>query len=184
MNRYENTLKNENGSVLIIALIMLVLITIMGLSVTRFSDVDVQIAKNEREYVEDFYTADSAWREAIQWVDTRANVPGLVNRTLFVNNDPAAPTDPYYAFHALNVRNYGNGVEGAYNDTFTSNEDGTLGSVKYWYKVAYINYDAQFGEKGTDPDHRYFHFKITSVANGTQTVTVTIKKLFKVGQNL
>lgn len=189
MNKNENTLQNENGSVMIVAVVLLVLITIMGLSVSRLSDVDVQIAKNEREYVQDFYAADSAWREAIQWLDTRASVPGLVNRSLYVTNDPDNPTDAYYDDHAMNVRNYGNGDEAEYNvDTtgkiFTAgSQDGTLGSVNYWYKIAYINDAAQQGELGPDPDHLYFHFLITCVANN-QIVDVTVKKLFKVGQNL
>ena len=189
MNRPENILINESGSVLIVTVILLVLITIMGLSVTRLADVDVQIAKNEREYVQNFYAADSAWREAIQWLDTRASVPGLVNKSLYVTNDPDDPDDDYYEDHALNVRNYGDGGETVYNvDTTgtnftTGSQDGTLGSLNYWYKIAYINDEAQQGELGPDPDHMYFHFLITCVANN-QKIDVTVKKLFKVGQNL
>ncbi|MGD9160534.1 MAG: pilus assembly PilX N-terminal domain-containing protein [Desulfobacteraceae bacterium] len=180
----ENILQNEKGSVIVIAVVMLVLITIMGLSVSRLSDVDVQIAKNERNYVQEFYTADSAWREAIQWIDTRASVPPLVNKSLYVNNDPADP-NPYFAGHAYNVRNFGDGDENEYNANFPAgSQDGTLGKVNYWYKIAYINEEAQYGEKGPDPDHMYFHFRITGVANGTQQVDVTVRKLFKVGQNL
>ncbi len=179
MNRSENILQNEKGSVMIIAVVMLVLITLMGLSVTRLSDVDVQIAKNEREYVQNFYTADSAWREAIQWLDTRASVPGLVNKALYVANDS---DDPHYD-QLLNVRNYGDGDEGEYNDSFTSGtQDGTLGSINYWYKIAYINDAAQAGEMGPDPNHQYFHFKIISVVNGAERVEVTVKKLFETGQ--
>ena len=184
MNRPENALKNENGSVMVIALVMLVLITLMGLSVTRLSDVDVQIAKNEREYVQNFYVADSAWREAVQWLDTRASVPGLVNKKLYVDNDPDDPDDPKYTDNALNVRNYGDGDEGIYNDDFTANPDGTLGALNYWYKVAYINDEAQQGEVGTqpDPNHTYFQFKIVSVVDGAERVEVTVKKLFETGQ--
>lgn len=177
----ENIIQNEKGSVIIIAVVMLVLITIMGLSVSRLADVDVQIAKNEREYVQDFYAADSAWREAIQWLDTRASVPGLVNKALFVSGDQ---TTDLYKNHALDVRNYGDGDEAEYNDSFTTGtQDGVLGSVNYWYKISYINEEAQQGELGPDPDHLYFHFIVTCVANN-QIVDVTVKKLFKVGQNL
>lgn len=179
MNMPENILQNEKGSVMIIAVVMLVLITLMGLSVSRLANVDVQIAKNEREYVQDFYTADSAWREAIQWLDTRASVPMLINRDLFVNGDQDSAL---YKTHALNIRNYGDGDEAEYNDSFTGTQDGTLGSVNYWYKIAYLNEGAQEGLTGPDEWHKYFHFKITSVVNGAERVEVTVRKLFETGQ--
>ncbi len=62
MTRVKNILKTEDGSVLIVALVILVLVTIMGLTVTRNSDIDIQIAKNEREYVQEFYTSNTSWR--------------------------------------------------------------------------------------------------------------------------
>ena len=181
MKRPEKILQNENGSVMIIALILLVLITLMGLSVTRLSDVDVQIAKNEREYVQNFYAADSAWREAIQWLDTRAQAPALVNKALFVGgtaND-----------NVLNVRNYGDGGEGEYNDTFNNpaTADGIMGSgaraIRYWYKIAYLDTDAMAGTKAPlfGEGFRRYSFVITSVAN-IQRVNVTVTKILPTGE--
>ena len=127
-----------------------------------------------------------SWREAIQWLDTRANVPGLINRSLYVTGDQDSDE---YINHALNVRNFGDGDEGDYNvdenGVFEADsQDGTLGSANYWYKISYLNEPSMAGEKGPDPDHLYYHFVITSIANGTQRVDVTVRKLFKVGQNL
>ncbi len=184
----ENILKNENGSVIIIAVVMLVLITIMGLSVTRLSDVDTQIAKNEREYVESFYVADSAWREAVQWLDTRAQVPALVNKELFLAGEPGDYRDE----HILNVRNYGDGEDGSYNVNTTTNypngaADGILGTgnsaAGYWYKVAYLNEEAMAGEKAPSfgENFRNYAFTITSIAN-KQRVDVTVKKVLKTGE--
>ena len=88
INMSENILQNEKGSVLIVAVVMLVLITLMGLSVTRLSGVDVQIAKNEREYVQEFYTADSAWREVLTYFSsaTQIGLTATPKETCVVSN--------------------------------------------------------------------------------------------------
>ena len=184
----ENILKNEDGSVIVIAVVMLVLITLMGLSVTRLSDVDIQIAKNEREYVENFYVADSAWRDAVQWLDTRAQVPALVNKALYISGEQGDYTDQ----HFYNVRNYSDGEEGEYNVNVITNypngvQDGTLtagaSNVGYWFKVAYLNEPAMAGEMAPSfgEDYRNYAFVITSIAN-KQRVEVTVKKVLKVGE--
>ena len=177
----ENIIKNENGSVLIVAVVLLIVITIMGLSVSRLSDVDVQIAKNEREYVENFYAADSAWREAIQWLDTRPQAPALVNKTLFLGGSISE--------HVLNIRNYGDGGNSVLNTGFgAGTEDGVLGtgpnSVGYWYKIAYLNSDSMAGEKAPSfgKDFRKYAFVITSIANKIQRVDVTVTKILSTGE--
>ena len=177
----EKIIQNENGSVLIVAVVLLIVITIMGLSVSRLSDVDVQIAKNEREYVENFYAADSAWREAIEWLDTRPQAPALVNKDLFLGGS----TDE----NVLNIRNYGDGDNGVLNTGFNAGtEDGVLGTglntVGYWYKIAYLNSGAMSGEKAPSfgKDFRKYAFVITSIANKIQRVDVTVTKILSTGE--
>ena len=166
MIREKEIITNEEGSVLIVALVILVLITIMGLTVTRNADIDIQIAKNEREYVQEFYTADSAWREAIQWLDTRASSPAHVNRTLFVSGETDNPE--YY-----NVRNYGNGPSGTTNNTFPDDtEDGTLGSLDYWYKVASIPQIEPKIVPGFSGNFLNFSYVISGVAEGDRKSVV------------
>ncbi len=170
---------------LVIALMILVLITLMGISVTTTSDIDIQIAKNEREYVQEFYAADSAWREAIEWLDKRALAPSLVNKSLYISG---VQTSEDYLNHALNVRNFGEGASGAYNDVFSANEDGIIGdgsgAVKYWYKISYLNEDAMTGTVAPrfGEGFRQYSFVITSVANGNQRVDVTVTKVLPVGE--
>jgi hypothetical protein len=182
MYKAMNKTGNDRGSVLVIALVILVLITLMGISVTTTSDIDVQIAKNEREFVQEFYVADSAWREAIEWLDVRAQAPALVNKDLFIGGDTGE--------HALNVRNYGDGGNGTTNAGFDpATRDGFLGTgagtVNYWYKIAYLNADTamtgvvapKFGE-----GFRQYSFIVSSVANGRQRVDVTVTKILPTGE--
>jgi type IV pilus assembly protein PilX len=57
-------IKDEGGSVLIIALIMLVLLTLLGISATSTSNIEMQIASNERNYKRAFYAANAAIEDA------------------------------------------------------------------------------------------------------------------------
>lgn len=63
-------LKNENGSVVVLALIMLVLLTLLGMAVTRTSSIEVQIAANDQQAVDCLYKAESADHYAIELINT------------------------------------------------------------------------------------------------------------------
>lgn len=56
----------EEGSVLVIALIMLVLLTLVGTSANQISSVEIQIAGNEAVYKNNFYLAEASALQAIQ----------------------------------------------------------------------------------------------------------------------
>ncbi len=57
-------LKNENGIALIIALMLLVLLTLLGMAATTTSVLEIQIADNDRDYKVNFYMAETAAYEA------------------------------------------------------------------------------------------------------------------------
>jgi len=61
----EDTRHHESGSVLVIALIMIVLLTIIGISASRTSEIEIMIAGNERVAKENFYLAEGAVRRAV-----------------------------------------------------------------------------------------------------------------------
>lgn len=63
-------LTNERGSVVVLALIMLVLLTLLGMAVTRTSSIEVQIASNDQQAVDCLYTAESADHYAIELTNT------------------------------------------------------------------------------------------------------------------
>ncbi len=52
-------LTSEKGSALVIALLIMVMLTIMGLAVTNTTEIDVQISKNDQFFKRAFYNADS-----------------------------------------------------------------------------------------------------------------------------
>ena len=59
MEEFKRPLVEQNGSVLIIALLIMVLLTVVGLSVTRTTDIDIEIAKNDQYHKTAFFNADS-----------------------------------------------------------------------------------------------------------------------------
>jgi hypothetical protein len=58
--------EGEEGSVLVIAMIMLALLTIIGISATNTSTIEVQIAANDRFYKQNLCVAEGACMECIQ----------------------------------------------------------------------------------------------------------------------
>jgi len=62
-------LTNENGSVIVLALIMLVLLTLLGMAVSRTSSIGVQIASNDSQAADNLYKAESADHYAIELSD-------------------------------------------------------------------------------------------------------------------
>ena len=59
--------KSENGSVTIIALILLVVMTIIGISASRTATIDLQIAANQIPYKKSFYISQGGVnRESIE----------------------------------------------------------------------------------------------------------------------
>jgi hypothetical protein len=60
---------NEKGSALVLALLILVLLTLMGISATTTSTVGIQMAGSEKFYEMAFYSAESGWQRALNWLD-------------------------------------------------------------------------------------------------------------------
>lgn len=180
MNQQVDLKNDENGSAMVVALIMLVLLTLIGISATTTSEIEIQLARNEKEYVNEFIVADSAWREGVEWLNTLASAPSLINTTIF--GSAVTPTE---VTGALNVKNYGD--SGVTVDVTTP--DGTLNNapfdVNYWYALGYLDDEASMSGAtvpGSGPNYRRFNFKTVSVAgDATQrTVEVVAGKVFMI----
>jgi len=52
--------RNEEGSTLIVAIMILALLTVIGIAVTTTTSIELQIAANDRTYRENFYQAEGA----------------------------------------------------------------------------------------------------------------------------
>jgi Tfp pilus assembly protein PilX len=61
--------KNEEGSVMLVALLMLILLTIIGIASTTTTEIETQISGNERTYKTNLYRAEAAAMVALQGLD-------------------------------------------------------------------------------------------------------------------
>lgn len=66
---------NENGSVMLIALLIMALLTIIGVSAINDTTTELQIARNDAIYKINFFRADGSARQAVQMLENTAN-PG------------------------------------------------------------------------------------------------------------
>jgi Tfp pilus assembly protein PilX len=87
MKEIKPILTNDKGSAILVALMILVLLTIIGMAATQNSNTELKITTNSQLYKMAFYAAESGWQElAVQIVQT--NPPDntvTLNRTIAPN---------------------------------------------------------------------------------------------------
>ena len=64
--KYKSVVSNENGSAIVIAMLVLSVLTILGISSMHTSTIELQIVHNEKIYQQNFYQAESAAMEGAQ----------------------------------------------------------------------------------------------------------------------
>lgn len=57
-------LNNDRGSIMVVALLLLVFLTIIGITATSNTRMELNVTRNSQIYKRDFYVADSGWRAA------------------------------------------------------------------------------------------------------------------------
>jgi len=72
----KSLLKNEDGSVLIISILILVALTLIGISATTTSTIEIQIARNERLHKLTFYAADGGTEAGQELLEQNICCPG------------------------------------------------------------------------------------------------------------
>ncbi|MDY6970886.1 MAG: pilus assembly PilX N-terminal domain-containing protein [Thermodesulfobacteriota bacterium] len=75
-HRYDIS-SNEDGSVLVIAMLVLVLLTLIGQSATTTSSIEMRIAGNEKAYKESLYRSEAGVRAATQELMDETDSPLL-----------------------------------------------------------------------------------------------------------
>ncbi len=81
-----SNIKNEKGSVMIIALLIMALLTIIGVSAINDTTTELQIARNDAIYKINFFQADGSARQAAQTLeDMPSPQTALIPATATVN---------------------------------------------------------------------------------------------------
>ena len=66
-------INNEEGSAIVVALLMIVLLTIIGVSSTNTTSVELQIVRNDHIYKRNFYLSEAAAMEAAQTLENETD---------------------------------------------------------------------------------------------------------------
>ena len=69
MQKMISNINNEDGSAIIIAILILVLLTIIGTSATQNTVIELAIVRNDLVHKEQLYRADGAVMQASQWIE-------------------------------------------------------------------------------------------------------------------
>jgi hypothetical protein len=160
-------LKNEKGSAIIMAMMILVLLTIIGIAATNTSIYESQIIGNEHRYQIDFYVADSGWKEGAMWLENSGAPPSNANpgtSTIVRNWGDAAGSDPPPTIQ----------------DVINTPDNSSLSmyAVPYWYQVEYVQDRIV---PGSGSGWREFSYNARSNANQTQEIEVILAKIYRVG---
>lgn len=159
-----DNIANDRGSALILALLVLVLLTLMGISATTTSTIEVQMAGNEKFHEMAFYAAESGWQEALNWLDRQ--YPGITEQ---VGWDEGATPLPTFTPGAK----YDN------PDYIALADDNNTG---YYIK---IDFAGTTPVSGYGTDYRRFNYRVNSVGmgpgNARSELSVTAGKVFDTG---
>ncbi|OGQ89084.1 MAG: hypothetical protein A3J85_01615 [Desulfobacula sp. RIFOXYA12_FULL_46_16] len=68
-----NPLNNENGSAIVLALVILAVLTIIGISASTTSTVELKIVRNEKIHNQNFYYAEAGVYEGAQRIEQESN---------------------------------------------------------------------------------------------------------------
>jgi len=129
-------LKNDDGSVLVLALVMLVLLTLLGISASRTSSIEIQISGNDMIYKQNLYMAEAGAMEAVQelenndletnapaWLQPIDTVLDIPDKSFWDANSEASG-DPDLDDYTLKIASTDGIVGGASLDMSKSNVNG------------------------------------------------------------
>lgn len=87
MNKSLNILRNEQGSILVISLIVLMMLTLIGISITTTTSIELQISGNEKLRKIAFYKADGGTEVGYELLEQNLGcADGFTNTTITGNN--------------------------------------------------------------------------------------------------
>jgi hypothetical protein len=191
MYKKSSIINNEEGSIIFVAVMMLALLTLLGISSTTTSITEVKIATNTQRYQMDFYVADSGWKNAIIWLNGLGGKPLDINTAQdsdgIDNDDDGVIDEASEAGNISILKNFGgNGFDtDQYNTDFpVGTEDGLSlqYNIPFWYRVTHLG--AQIDTSPGTGANVYSHsFQVTSNANRTQQIEVTVGKSWPGGYN-
>ena len=203
MIQLKATFKNNDGSVIVAAMLILVLLTIIGISATSMSNSELNITSNAQLHKMAFFTAESGWHVMADWLDDQYPLPTVnlgsddFEGTDTSDNDGDGLTNETDEYIKFTTAQYDLGSDGNDNDfdggtdeadefydmlPFSDSKSNFLYGITAVYNGAGI-------APGWDPTlFLRYNYEITSTAtaparkgNAATQITVTAGKIEKIG---
>jgi hypothetical protein len=118
---------NQKGSVLNVALLILILLSLIGIGVNRIVTLDNRIGINVKRSWSKFYEAEGVVREASQWLEDKdqevlaaKSLPGLYNEAHLMDPGENYDTLPSGGDGEINEEEMVNSLEGTIRDDNTA----------------------------------------------------------------
>jgi hypothetical protein len=167
-------IENESGSVLIIALIMLVLLTVLGITATSTSNIELQIAGNERNYKRAFYVANAGIERA------RAELAAALAQYRANQISTGAALDWSFALDGTAGKAKATSVEDMSKGTkwFTEEPFNEQALSGYKFTVTLVNNTGDAGGAEADTDNKIW---MQADAEGPNGVKVSVKVMLVAG---
>ena len=73
--------KKQDGAVIVAAMLILVLLTIIGISATKTSNSELNITSNSQLHKMAFFTAESGWHVMADWLDDQYPLPSVPSKS-------------------------------------------------------------------------------------------------------
>ena len=207
MIRIKATFKKDDGSVMVAALLILVLLTIIGISATTMSNSELNITSNVQLHKMAFFTAESGWHVMTDWLDDQYPLPTVnlasddFEGTNGSDDDGDLSTDEIDEYIRFTENQYNVGiVEGS--DLIDNDGDGSIDENDEFYDMLPFSdskSNFQYGviavyngagiAPGWDPTmFLRFNYSVTSEANvpartgnAVSQITVTAGKIENIG---
>ena len=167
----------QQGAILIVSLLLLLVMTLLGITAVSTTSLEEKMASNNRQRQLAFQSASSALRDAETWL--RTNISRVAQFEVTFNGAPdelywlRQPT-PGDAIRVVPMDIYdGNAwVVGNSLEPATSIVTGTQKPARY-----VIEYMGRIGEPPldyTEPDNRNYAFRVTAIGWGTDNITTYV----------
>jgi len=96
---FNNTLNNEKGVIMVVVLMILVIVTLIGLSASRTAVTEIQMSSNERQVVDNFCEAEGGLINTLETPETWLTDAFLTAETAVGGETTVSYSDPAADFN-------------------------------------------------------------------------------------
>jgi hypothetical protein len=162
-------LKTEDGSIVVIAVLMLAFLSLLGISSTTTSTTEVQIAGNERHYKQNLYKAEAAAMEAVQRLENITDKQVLMGRSLvWLHTDDIMTSSDSWDYDDAG------GDDNSESASFSIDPNSTT----FYSAVDFGIASGSSLSMGGTQLHEYIIYGLTTADNGQALVEVGYRKRF------